>query len=72
MKKQFLLGILPVFAVSLLSFDSTAEEVTITEALSPCGDYCSGYADAKEEERVMTMEEWTAIYNECTSRRCPD
>ncbi len=57
MKKQFLLGILTVFAVSLLSFNSSAEEVNIAEALSPGGDYCSGYADAKEEERVMTMEE---------------
>lgn len=70
MKKQFLLGILPVFAVSLLSF-SKPVDTKITKNFCDYTSYCSGYADAKEEQEPMSMEEWTAVYDGCIAKRCP-
>ena len=70
MKKQLLLGLIPVFAISLLSF-ANPTDTKITEGCAYL-EYCAGYADGKEEAaKVMTMEEWTAIKDGCIARRCP-
>lgn len=71
MKKILFLGILPVFAISLLSF-SNPVETKITETFTDCKSYCNGYADAKEEEEPMTMEEWNAVREACLERMCQE
>lgn len=70
MRKKFILGILPLFVASLLLF-SNPIKASNSDTFCEYTSYCAGYADAKEEAKPMTMEEWTAVYEGCVERKCP-